>query len=46
MGRPIKGGLLRRKETPIDGLEESTWRMLKKMRLKQTWVASAISTVI
>jgi hypothetical protein len=33
MGRPIKRGLLWRKETPIIGLGESTWRMLKKMWL-------------
>jgi hypothetical protein len=46
MGRPIKRGLLGRKETPIVGLGESTWRTLKKMRLMQPWVASAMSAVI
>jgi hypothetical protein len=45
-GRPIKRGLLGRKETPIVGLRESTWKMLKKMRLMQVRVASAISIAI
>jgi hypothetical protein len=33
MGRPIKRGSLRRKETSIIGLRESTWRMSERMRL-------------
>jgi hypothetical protein len=33
MGKPIKRGLLERKETSIVGHGESTWRMLKKMQL-------------
>jgi hypothetical protein len=45
-GKLIKRGLLERKETPIVGLEELTWRTLKKMQLMQPWVASAISAVI
>jgi hypothetical protein len=45
-GKLIKRGLLKRKETPIVGLEESTWRTLKKMQLMQPRVASAISAVI
>jgi hypothetical protein len=45
-GRPIKRGSLGRKETPIVGLGESTWRIPKKMRLTQARVASAISTAI
>jgi hypothetical protein len=45
-GRPIKRGLLGRKKMPIVGLRESTWRMLKKMRLTLALVASAISTMI
>jgi hypothetical protein len=45
-GKPIKRGLLGRKETLIIGLKESTWRTLKKMQLMQPWVASAISATI
>jgi hypothetical protein len=45
-GRPIKRGLLGRKETLIAGLRESTWRMLKRMQLTHARVASAISIVI
>jgi hypothetical protein len=45
-GRPIKRGLLGRKETPIVGLGESTWKMLKTMWLTQARVASVISVVI
>jgi hypothetical protein len=32
MGRLIKIGLLRKKEMPIIGLGESTWKTLNKMR--------------
>jgi hypothetical protein len=46
MGRLIKRGLLRRKETLIIGLGESTWKTLKKMRLTQPRVASVISAAI
>jgi hypothetical protein len=45
-GRPIKRGLLGRKETPIVGHGESTWKMLKKMRLTQPQVASMIFAMI
>jgi hypothetical protein len=45
-GRPIKRGLLRRKETPTIRLRESTWRMPKRMRLTQARVANTISAVI
>jgi hypothetical protein len=42
-GKPIKRGLPKKKETPIVGLGESTWKTLKKMKPR---VASAISAVI
>jgi hypothetical protein len=45
-GRSIKRGLLGRKETPIVGLGESTWKMVKKMWLTQARVATVISAAI
>jgi hypothetical protein len=45
-GKLIKRGLLKRKETLIIGLGESTRRTLKKMQLMQSRVASTISVVI
>jgi hypothetical protein len=32
-GKLIKRGLLEKKETPIVGLKESTWKTLKRMQL-------------
>jgi hypothetical protein len=45
-GRPIKRGLLGRKETLTVGLRELTWRMPKRMWLTQARVASTIFAMI